>query len=62
MKAIYKMHTQSHRKGAVIDFDQQSIAHKQLLERGIIEILEAPKETKVTGPKETKPATKKATK
>lgn len=62
MKAKYLMHTQSHRKGAVIEFDRESISHNQLLKRGIIEMVEPAKETKVTGPAETKPASKKATK
>ena len=52
VKAAYLKTTQSHKKGDVIDYDEGLLNHRQLKEKGFLEIMD--KETKVTGPEETK--------
>lgn len=52
VKAIYLKTTQSHKRGDIVDFDESFLQHRQLKERGFLEVMD--KETKVAGPEETK--------
>ena len=60
VKAVYLKTTQSHKKGDVVNYDDSLLNHRQLKERGFLEIMDeetkvtGPEETKVTGPEETK--------
>jgi hypothetical protein len=57
MKYRYLKHTQSERKGAIVDMQNDPVRIKQLLERGIIEPVKPPaekREKKIVEPEETK--------